>query len=152
MKSVCASDRVSSACFFLLLSLRRGRGAALPWLYLRYHFRKNAVITELCSKVYLYVLYSKYPFSPCFSAFPAGYKKWLSVNIKKFYLISPGPRLNITLFFINFINSILYFFPPDVLLTSPRLQGLYSAQHRGRIQQEAVWLLRFFGILFINSR
>ena len=87
MKSVCASDRVSSACFFLLLSFRRGRGAALPWLYLRYHFRKNAAITGLCSMVSLYVPHSKYPFSPCFSVFSAGYKIWLPVNIKKFYLI-----------------------------------------------------------------
>ena len=87
MKSVCASDRVSSACFFLLLSFHRGRGAALPWLYLRYHFRKNASITGLCSMVSLYVPHSKYPFSPCFSVFSAGYKIWLPVNIKKFYLI-----------------------------------------------------------------
>ena len=87
MKSVCASDRVSSACFFLLLSFHRGRGAALPWLYLRYHFRKNAAITGLRSMVRLYVPHSKYLFSPCFSVFPAGYKKWLPVNIKKIYLI-----------------------------------------------------------------
>ena len=93
MKSVCASDRVSSACFFLLLSLRRGRGAALPWLYLRYHFRKNAAITGLRSMVCLYVPNSKHPFFPCFSLFLSGYKKWLPVNIKKFYLVSPGPRL-----------------------------------------------------------
>ena len=93
MKSVCASDRVSSACFFLLLSFRRGGGAALPWLYLRYHFRKNAAITGLRSIVCLYVPNSKYQFFPCFSVFPAGYKKWLSVNIKKIYLISPRLRL-----------------------------------------------------------
>ena len=29
MKSVCASDRVSSACFFLLLSFRRKHGPVL---------------------------------------------------------------------------------------------------------------------------
>ena len=69
MKSVCASDRVSSACFFLLLSFRRGRGAALPWLYLRYHFQKNAAITGLRASVYYYVPCSKYLFSPCFRDF-----------------------------------------------------------------------------------
>ena len=101
MKSVCASDRVSSACFFLLLSFRRGRGAALPWLYLRYHFRKNAAITGLCSMVCLYVPYSKYPFFPCFSVFSAGYKIWLPVNIKKFYLI----LLNLQLKYYTFIRK-----------------------------------------------
>ena len=34
-----------------------------------------------------YVLNSKYLFFPCFSVFSAGYKIWLPVNIKKFYLI-----------------------------------------------------------------
>ena len=102
MKSVCASDRVSSACFFLLLSLRRGRGAALPWLYLRYHFRKNAAITGLRSEVCLYVPHSRYPFFPCFSVFPAGYKKWLSVNIKKFYLILLSPQLKCYTFIRKF--------------------------------------------------
>lgn len=43
--------------------------------------------------VFLYVPHSKYPFSPCFSVFSAGYKIWLPVNIKKFYLISPRPQL-----------------------------------------------------------
>ena len=75
MKSVCASDRVSSACFFLLLSFRRGGGAALPWLYLRYHFRKNAAITGLRASVYYYVPYSNYLFFPCFSRFLPRYKK-----------------------------------------------------------------------------
>ena len=38
--------------------------------------------------VSLYVPNSKYSFSSCFSVFSAGYKIWLPVNIKKFYLIS----------------------------------------------------------------
>ena len=33
MKSVCASDRVSSACFFLLLSFRRKHGPVLTAVF-----------------------------------------------------------------------------------------------------------------------
>ena len=69
MKSVCASDRVSSACFFLLLSVRHGKGASFPRLYLRYHFSKESAITLLRAMVKHYVPYSKYLFLSVISGF-----------------------------------------------------------------------------------
>ena len=61
--------------------------------------------------VCLYVPHSKHPFSLCFSAFPSGYKKCLSVNIKKFYLILLSLQLKRYTLYENFINNIyVYYF------------------------------------------